>query len=483
MTYYDCTAAISPDGKDKKIEWCYIDIHAKTDKSWDYCKPIIDYDKVRETNQSELNVITVESRKVNSELSEHIKQSEIVIKEFFEIRKGHAELDNEISKMNRSLNSLLNNLNFLYNIEQQWSKYETTAIQIAKDIDKLEEEKKKQLEAKAKKKKEYWGTDPVTLKNQSFKYNMMISPKLMRKEKSDEKNCDGLSGYEEDRLGNGLIGEYYDNEGWIGNSIERIDERVNFMWIGSSPIKGVNPYNFSIKWTGFLKAPFTGSYTFQVDTYDSVLLNLNNKVIISHNMQTAPSESANRSNVWLNKEVQKMKNPNLQSQKSTSSKIELIGGNKYKIVLSYYHSIHDLLTREFNAQIKLFWSSDDFDLTLIPQKYLYTTNEFPPFTPQGLDQNEVVIGNIDENSTAFKNSDKYFLQDIPQDYKGLNCLKFVTRYTKPSFEFNINGPKYVYVAVLSHYPNPLPDVFENMNNMISLIKIDPKSKKVKVIIF
>lgn len=232
--------------------------------------------------------------------------------------------------MNKSLSSLLNNLSSLYNIESKWVHLEKKALEISKEIDKLEEERKKLKEEKDKKKKEYWPTDPVTLKNQSFKYNFMINPKLMRKEKSEEKNCDGMIGYEEDKLGNGIIGEYYDNEGWIGNSIERVDEKINFTWIGSSPIKDVNPYNFSVKWTGFLKAPFTGLYRFEIDTFDSALLFINNKIVISHNMQTVHSESVERTNNWLSHEVSKMKNPTKNSQKSKSNNIHLIGGNKYK---------------------------------------------------------------------------------------------------------------------------------------------------------
>lgn len=97
----------------------------------------------------------------------------------------------------------------------------------------------------------------------------------------------------------------------------------------------------------------------------------------------------------------------------------------------------------------------------------------------GLDSNEVVISTLDENTSAFKNSDKYFLQDIPADLKGLTSLKFLTRYTKKKFELKINSPQYLYIGVLSHYPNPLPDIFENMNTMISIVQVDNKLPLVK----
>src|SRR5689334_4942514 len=46
--FFDCTNTRSPDGQMKEKEWCYVDETAKGDKPWDYCRPIIDYDKIRD---------------------------------------------------------------------------------------------------------------------------------------------------------------------------------------------------------------------------------------------------------------------------------------------------------------------------------------------------------------------------------------------------------------------------------------------------
>ena len=46
--YTDCTIVASPDGKNNKREWCYVDAIAGGTPNWDYCSPILDYDVIRE---------------------------------------------------------------------------------------------------------------------------------------------------------------------------------------------------------------------------------------------------------------------------------------------------------------------------------------------------------------------------------------------------------------------------------------------------
>jgi hypothetical protein len=46
--WYDCSNRNTPDGKITEKEWCEIDKKEKAEKKWDYCQPILDYNKVRE---------------------------------------------------------------------------------------------------------------------------------------------------------------------------------------------------------------------------------------------------------------------------------------------------------------------------------------------------------------------------------------------------------------------------------------------------
>ena len=87
-------------------------------------------------------------------------------------------------------------------------------------------------------------------------------------------------------------------------------------------MKGINPNNFSIRWEGYIYAPYTGQYFFSVECDDGAYLQLNNQIIISHNMNIAAlidegkTESTNGKN----------SNPN----KSSSNGIKLLGGTKFK---------------------------------------------------------------------------------------------------------------------------------------------------------
>jgi hypothetical protein len=116
----------------------------------------------------------------------------------------------------------------------------------------------------------------------------------------------------------------------MGKPKKRKDSTVNFEWKGAAPINGINAYNFSIRWQGFVRAPFTGKYKFAVESNDSTLVTFNDKVIIALNMKTAAPESLNRNQVWLDSEVFLTQHPSVVRDKANSNEIFCIGGNKYK---------------------------------------------------------------------------------------------------------------------------------------------------------
>lgn len=61
--YTDCTSTKSPDGKITGDEWCYVDPAAGGSPNWAYCKPVLDYDKVRIRTREFLSEIIVEIRR------------------------------------------------------------------------------------------------------------------------------------------------------------------------------------------------------------------------------------------------------------------------------------------------------------------------------------------------------------------------------------------------------------------------------------
>ena len=92
-TYFDCTNARSPDGQMKNKEWCYVDSSHQGVKNWDYCKPIMDYDKVRLANVNALKEITIDCRKLNNDISQNINPAQNALDELKRVKDGQVKLD------------------------------------------------------------------------------------------------------------------------------------------------------------------------------------------------------------------------------------------------------------------------------------------------------------------------------------------------------------------------------------------------------
>ena len=141
-------------------------------------------------------------------------------------------------------------------------------------------------------------------------------------------------------------------------------------------------------------------------------------------------------------------------------------------MVTYFHSIHDIHTEEELTFIKLTWATDEWEEQIIPKKFLFTKNEYPNLKLTGFPKESAVVRNLNENDLAFKNSKTYIIQDIPTEYIGLPTLKFNSRINTKEIVFYTNVPVIVYSAFLAHYPNPLPDIFENTQQSMSLIQIE-----------
>ncbi|EJL64089.1 glycoside hydrolase family 3 C-terminal domain-containing protein [Flavobacterium sp. CF136] len=59
----------------------------------------------------------------------------------------------------------------------------------------------------------------------------------------------------------GLTGEYFDNTEWQGKPLfTRIDDTIDFHWDIDTPDPRLKMGNYSVKWTGYIIAPKTGTY-------------------------------------------------------------------------------------------------------------------------------------------------------------------------------------------------------------------------------
>jgi beta-glucosidase len=59
----------------------------------------------------------------------------------------------------------------------------------------------------------------------------------------------------------GLTAEYFDNKEWNGKPLfTRIDDNIDFHWDIDTPDPGMKIGNYSVRWTGYIVAPKTGTY-------------------------------------------------------------------------------------------------------------------------------------------------------------------------------------------------------------------------------
>lgn len=125
----------------------------------------------------------------------------------------------------------------------------------------------------------------------------------------------------------GLTGSHYNNINLSGNPVgTRVDTSVDFDWgAGSSGVSGVNSNQFSVRWTGRLRAPATGNYRFQTVSDDGVRLWINNQLIINN---------------WGDHGA----------TTDTSATVALQAGYAYDVRLEYYENTGQ-------AVIRLLWST------------------------------------------------------------------------------------------------------------------------------
>jgi hypothetical protein len=120
--------------------------------------------------------------------------------------------------------------------------------------------------------------------------------------------------------GTGLTGRYYNNMTLSGTVRLTRTEAVDFNWGGSRPGAGVNSNGFSVRWTGFIEAPATGTYTFQTVSDDGVRLWVNGVQLI--NNWTDHSATTN-----------------------TAGPLNLVAGARYAVTMEFYDNTGQAVAR------------------------------------------------------------------------------------------------------------------------------------------
>jgi hypothetical protein len=144
--------------------------------------------------------------------------------------------------------------------------------------------------------------------------------------------------------GTGLRGQYFDDSVFSVQMFSRTDAQINFFWGDGAPNKVIGHDTFGVWWTGQIKVPSTGTYTFRTD-------------------------SDNGSRLWINGQLV----TNGWEGGSPIGTYDLLVGQSYDIKLQYKEDYG-------GAKAKLFWSSANQAEEIVPQAYLYpAANDSVPY--------------------------------------------------------------------------------------------------------
>lgn len=140
--------------------------------------------------------------------------------------------------------------------------------------------------------------------------------------------------------GHGLKGDYFNNPDLKGKPVfSRIDSNMASYWDKNSPAEGVPADNFSVRWSGTITPPETGTYLLGIVTDDRGRFYFEDKLVVDN---------------WSPCQLNVMKTFRAKMEK----------GKQYKIVIEYADSVD-------YAGIRFQWKRDDLDDELLTTPELH----------------------------------------------------------------------------------------------------------------
>ncbi len=140
--------------------------------------------------------------------------------------------------------------------------------------------------------------------------------------------------------GTGLNAEYFSGLDFRGQSVRRTVPNIDFNWGAAAPVPGVSAASFTVRFSGEISAPTTGTYTFYATGSDGTRLNVNGQTVL---------------NDYRDHEV-----------RQTSGTIDLIAGQRVPAELEYDKT-------SGVGSLKLEWSGPDLARQPVPQARLFTS--------------------------------------------------------------------------------------------------------------
>jgi beta-glucosidase len=94
---------------------------------------------------------------------------------------------------------------------------------------------------------------------------------------------------DENQKQSGLKAEYFDNKNLSGKpKFARVDKNINFKWGNDGPGNGIGDDLFSVRWTGYIKAPKTGDFIISTVSDDGIRFWFEDKLVMEDWTQHAP---------------------------------------------------------------------------------------------------------------------------------------------------------------------------------------------------
>lgn len=141
--------------------------------------------------------------------------------------------------------------------------------------------------------------------------------------------------------GIGLAAHYFKNRDLSGPAIERVDAQIN----DQERPQGLLAEDWSVRWTGQLEAPTSGTYLFRADSDDGIRVWVNNKLVIDN---------------W--------RAYNTELPLEATGTIALEAGQKYPILVEYFQGTG-------GAEYRLLWTPPGQPEAIVPQSQLYPESD------------------------------------------------------------------------------------------------------------
>lgn len=141
----------------------------------------------------------------------------------------------------------------------------------------------------------------------------------------------------EETVNTGLWTEYYSGTGFETYVTGGVSEQIDFEWNGA-PVAGLPSEHYSIRWTGRIQAPTSGTYVFTTSADDGVKVFVDGRQIIS---DPGPHGSAD-----------------------TTGRCYLEAGTMHDLEIAYYNGYG-------GGCLQLYWQTNGMDKTLVPAESLF----------------------------------------------------------------------------------------------------------------